>query len=30
MEPSKDPAFGEYEEYGVEDLHITALEGAYT
>jgi predicted GH43/DUF377 family glycosyl hydrolase len=29
MEPSKDHAFGEYEEYSVEDPRITALEGAY-
>lgn len=29
MVPSKEPAFCEYEEYGVEDPRITALEGFY-
>ena len=29
MVPSKEPTFREYEEYGVEDSRITALEGAY-
>ena len=29
MVPSKEPTFSEYEEYGVEDPRITALEGAY-
>ncbi|MBW8001827.1 MAG: glycosidase [Planctomycetes bacterium] len=27
--PSKEPVFSEYEEYGVEDPRITALDGAY-
>lgn len=29
MVPSKEPAFYEYEEYGLEDPRITSLEGAY-
>jgi predicted GH43/DUF377 family glycosyl hydrolase len=29
MVPSKEPVFCEYEEFGVEDPRITALEGAY-
>jgi len=29
MVPSKEPVFSEYEEFGVEDPRITALEGAY-
>ena len=29
MTPSKNPLFGEYEAFGVEDPRITFLEGAY-
>jgi len=29
MVPAKEPQFCQYEEYGVEDAHITPLEGAY-
>jgi len=29
MLPATEPAFGRYEEYGVEDPHITPLEGTY-
>jgi len=29
MVPSKEPAFSEYEQFGVEDPRITALEGVY-